>query len=229
MESLKDKLNTDDPAARIERSWTVGVDLGQSHDPTAIAVVERFAGFRYVTPFPSSPVVHFRPLLRVRHLERLPLGTPYPAQVAYVASLLRREPLASADADIFIDYTGVGRPVFDLFRDAGVPGVKAVSITSGLQAERTPIGWSVPKTVLVSTVQAKLHCGDLEIAPDLPEAQVLRRELQDFRVRFTYVGNPTFNAREGAHDDLVLALAMAVFGAENRQRITVRPLHSRGT
>jgi hypothetical protein len=41
---------------------------------------------------------------------------------------------------------------------------------------------------------------------------VLARELQDFRARFTEAGNATFNAREGAHDDLVLALALAVFG-----------------
>lgn len=31
-------------------------------------------------------------------------------------------------------------------------------------------------------------------------------------MRFTEAGNATFNAREGAHDDLVLALALAVFG-----------------
>lgn len=31
-------------------------------------------------------------------------------------------------------------------------------------------------------------------------------------MRFTESGNATFNAREGAHDDLVLALALSVFG-----------------
>lgn len=41
---------------------------------------------------------------------------------------------------------------------------------------------------------------------------MLLRELQDFRVRFSDAGNATFNAREGAHDDLVLVLALAVFG-----------------
>ena len=38
------------------------------------------------------------------------------------------------------------------------------------------------------------------------------RELQDFRVRYSDAGNATLNAREGAHDDVVLALALAVFG-----------------
>jgi len=70
----------------------------------------------------------------------------------------------------------------------------------------------VPKGELVSKLQALLHSGDLRIANSLPDAAVLARELQDFRVRFTEAGNATFNAREGAHDDLVLALALAVFG-----------------
>ena len=39
------------------------------------------------------------------------------------------------------------------------------------------------------------------------------RELQDFRVEFTAAGHLTFNARTGKHDDLVLALAIAVWRA----------------
>ena len=61
-------------------------------------------------------------------------------------------------------------------------------------------------------LQALLHAGELRIAASLPDAAVLMRELQDFRVRFIDAGNVTFNAREGAHDDLVLAVALAVFG-----------------
>jgi hypothetical protein len=41
----------------------------------------------------------------------------------------------------------------------------------------------------------------------------LVRELQDFRVEFTATGHLTFNARSGKHDDLVLALAIAVWRA----------------
>jgi len=38
-------------------------------------------------------------------------------------------------------------------------------------------------------------------------------ELQDFRMDFTAAGHLTFNARSGKHDDLVLALAIAVWRA----------------
>lgn len=41
----------------------------------------------------------------------------------------------------------------------------------------------------------------------------LLKEFQDFRVSFTSDGHAIFNARQGKHDDLVLAVSLAVFGA----------------
>jgi len=52
----------------------------------------------------------------------------------------------------------------------------------------------------------------LKIAKGLAEAQVFFRELQEFRASFTQVGNLQFGARQGSHDDLVLAAALAVYG-----------------
>jgi hypothetical protein len=66
---------------------------------------------------------------------------------------------------------------------------------------------------LVSALQALLHEGRLHIQKELPEAAELVRELQDFRVKYTEGGHLTFSAREGRHDDLVLALAIAVWRA----------------
>ena len=53
---------------------------------------------------------------RVGYLERLPLGTPYPGIVAHIGRLLGRLPAA----ELVIDFTGVGRPVFDMFRFSGI-------------------------------------------------------------------------------------------------------------
>lgn len=104
-----------------------------------------------------------------------------------------------------------------------MPHLKGVTITSGLNAEYNAVGWSLSKTVLVSTVQAKFHSGDLKIAKDLKEAAVLLRELQDFLVNFTSAGNATFGA-QGAHDDLVLALSMAAFGVDHQRRVRAVPM-----
>jgi len=70
---------------------------------------------------------------------------------------------------------------------------------------------SVPKLTLVSRLQALLHQGRLKIHRELDEAETLARELKDFRVEYTAAGHLTFNARSGKHDDLVLALAIAVW------------------
>jgi hypothetical protein len=92
-----------------------------------------------------------RVIFQVGHIERVPLGTPYPGVVAHVGRLLEKLP---GRAELVIDFTGVGRPVFDMFTYSGI----------------------YPQGVLIT-------------------------------------GHLTFNARSGRHDDLVLALAIAVWRA----------------
>jgi hypothetical protein len=148
-------------------------------------------------------------IFQVGHLERVPLGTSYPAIVAQVGRLLDKLP---AGTELVIDYTGVGRPIFDMFTYSGISPV-GVLITAGTAETYDGPICSVPKLTLVSRLQALLHEGRLKIQKELPEAETLVRELQEFRVEFTPVGHLTFNARSGKHDDLVLALAIAVWRA----------------
>src|SRR5215468_5074412 len=153
---------------------------------------------------PSPP-----PIFQVGHLERLPLGTPYPAIVGHVGRLLGKLP---AGTEVVIDITGVGKPVFEMFTYAGISPL-GVLITAGTAETRDGAICGVPKLTLVSRLQALLHQGRLKIHRELAEAETLVRELQDFRVEFTAAGHLTFNARSGKHDDLVLALAIAVWRA----------------
>jgi hypothetical protein len=164
------------------------------------------------------------PEYNLRHLERLPLGTNYPAQVQYVACLLRREPLASHDTATYVDQTGVGRAVFDMFRQARLPHLYGVTITGGNEVTHDVGGWHVAKLELVSRLQALLHSKELAVEPTLEDAPALLKELQDFRVKFSTAGNPIFGAREGAHDDIVLATALAIFGATQPEPATTMKL-----
>jgi hypothetical protein len=148
-------------------------------------------------------------IYQVGHLERVPLGTPYPAIVAHVGRLLGKLP---GRPELAIDLTGVGRPVFDMFVYSGISPV-GVQITAGAVETRDGVICNVPKLILVSRLQALLHEGRLKIHKELAEAETLVRELQDFRVEFTAAGHLTFNARSGKHDDLVLALAIATWSA----------------
>ena len=55
----------------------------------------------------------------------------------------------------------------------------------------------------------------LKFAAGLPEVKTLVGELLSFEVRITEAGSDTYGAwREGAHDDLVFAVALAAWYAE---------------
>lgn len=95
-----------------------------------------------------------------------------------------------------------------------------VTITAGDSAHREDYGsgWRVSELALVSRLQALLHAGGLKIAKSLPEATNLATELQAFRATITAAGAATFGARAGAHDDLVLALAIGVWWTARREK-----------
>jgi hypothetical protein len=150
-----------------------------------------------------------RPIFQVGHLERVPLGTPYPDIVSHVGRLMTKLP---GDPELVIDFTGVGRPIFDMFNYSGIFPIGVV-ITAGNSETRDGMTRSVPKLTLVSRLQALLQEGRLKILRELNEAETLVRELQDFRYEYTAAGHLTFNARCGKHDDLVFALGLAVWRA----------------
>ena len=199
-------------AAKTEVTYHAGLDLGQAKDYSALAVMERTTALR-----PDGDRAGAS-RYAVRHLERFPLGTAYTDVCGRVSSLFAAPPLAGGV--LAIDHTGVGRPVVDMLRKSGVKGtLRPVTITAGHQASMDGRGgWLVPKKDLVGTMQVLLQQRRLQVAPELAEADTLVRELLGFEVKVTAAANETFGAwREGAHDDLVLAVAVAAWIAE-RQR-----------
>lgn len=192
--------------------YLVGLDLGQTQDFTALAVLER----RRVRP---DDLPHNRqPPYSVRHLQRFYLGTPYPEVVSAVIELLRKPPLPGCL--LLVDQTGVGRAVVDLFRQ-GLAGkvtcrMKGITITAGASVTQAEDGeLRVPKKDLVGVLQSLLQTRRLLVASSLPDAVVLVKELENFKVKFTAAANETYEAwREGDHDDLVLAVALAAWAGE---------------
>ena len=75
----------------------------------------------------------------------------------------------------------------------------------------------MPKRDLVSVAQVAFQTERLKIAATLPDAPVLTRELQNFQVKISLdTAHDTYGAwREGAHDDLVLAVCLALWIAEH--------------
>ena len=201
-------------------SYTVGLDLGQGQDFSALVVVERVLvlpplvslGAFWRQPQIIGPSV--REEKHVRHLRRWELGTPYPVIVADVATMMRAE--AMRDALLFIDRTGVGRAVFDMFTEAwqveefGAGFPFGVTITAGSKRN----GMSVPKSDLLAAIQVPLQQGTLRVAEGLALGPVLERELVSFRQKISEAGRDTFDVQRRAgegHGDLVTALSLALF------------------
>ncbi len=129
-------------------------------------------------------------------------------------------PQLNGQTTLAVDQTGVGRPVVDLLRAQGLCPL-AITITGGQAAHGTGQDWHVPKADLVTTLQVLLQSQRLKFAATVPEAQTLISELVNYQVKKTEHAHETFNAREGQHDDLVLALAIATWAAERPSQAAV--------
>jgi hypothetical protein len=194
----------------------LGLDLGQRHDPTAIAVVERMELARV---YQHSKFLS----LRLRHVERVPLGTPYPAVVERIRRLVHSSQLVNNCA-LAVDATGVGAPVVDMLRAARLGcDIAPVNITSGDQQRRSGSQYYLPKRDLLAAVQVVLDRGELKLARGLKELGTLIRELTDVRSVLQSSGRTRLGADGcGEHDDLVIALALACWRAQ-------RPTNGFGT
>jgi hypothetical protein len=194
-----------------------GLDLGQTNDPTALAVMAQ----RLVPDHVGRYVAHYA----CRVLERFPLGTSYVNIVTRVTGLFGADEGSSRTFPLWntalaVDQTGVGAAVVDMLKNAHPPAIlQPILITGGHKATWEAGVRHVPKKELASVLQVLLQSGRLKIAKELPEAQALVRELENFKVKITLAANETYGAwREGDHDDLVLAVALACWLGENTPR-----------
>jgi hypothetical protein len=195
-----------------EKSLFIGLDLGQAKDYSALAIIECI---RTVTNGGAKDEIT---QLNCIHLQRWQLRTSYPTIVADVVKMINNlDPFLypKDKTTLAIDATGVGAPVVDLFKREQIHAKpKPIQIVGGANISEEFGMTRVPKRDLVSVVQVGLQNRTLKIASQLPEAEILSRELQNFTVKITDSANDVYGAwREGTHDDLVLAVALALWTA----------------
>jgi hypothetical protein len=201
------------------KRYVLGLDLAQPQDYTALALIEW-----QLSPPPGSGAYVTPPHYNVRTLSRWPMGTSYRDIIAALTAFLRTPPLDKAVPTLVIDDTAVGLPVarmvFEGLARAQLNGACCgVTITDGHDVQHhASARWHVPKKVLVSTLQVLLQARRLLVAAALPEAQTLLKELQAFRSKVTAVRTETLESwREREYDDLVFAVAIACWWAEQKQ------------
>jgi hypothetical protein len=211
------------------KEYFVGLDLGQSQDFSAMAVLQRIETetkterAERIAQRKSEPAP--LPQYYCRTLHRWPLGTSYPAIIEAVKMALKTPELLDR-ADLVIDATGVGRPVVDSFAQAGVNHTGVV-ITGGHNVTRSGSLYSVPKRHLVSTLQVLLQGKRIDFAPN-PTRETLIKEMLDFKVTITEAANDTYGGRAGTHDDLVLAVALAAWRGESPAPVVPAPREAYG-
>lgn len=182
----------------------LGLDLGQASDFTALAIGEK------IEPSPDRPRDEYT--LRLVHLHRWPLGTSYVSMAEELAAALSMPPLWKNCA-LAIDETGVGRGVADLFDRLRVD-IQRVTIVAGVQQTKVDRSFHVPKKDLIGLLLVLLEQRRLEIVRSLPEASTLIGELSNYRQRRSPTGYQSFSAREGEHDDLVLATSLSAWAVD---------------
>ncbi len=208
----------------MDTTYYVGLDLGQSQDYTALAVIQR-------VPIYDKQAGKHSVELHLRHLERYPLKTPYTDIADGVKSLLAGPPfttpvlsggrVAKPLTELIVDKTGVGAAVTDLLKERRINFI-AVTIT-GLGQKVTRHGtrdYSVGKQELVSALEVPFHKDTLKVAKGIEGWQSLREELLSFRRKqnkaTAHISYEHW--RESDHDDLVLAAALACWKATYKRR-----------
>ncbi len=191
-----------DQPIQQKRELYIGVDLGKEVDYTAISVIEKIGRGEKAT-------------YHILHLERLPLGTPYPEIVRYVHSLIS---VAAIDSKItlVVDKTGVGGPIADYFREENLRPC-GLTITSGKNAGGVRGGdWNVPRDDLVTQTQFLVDMSRVRIAKSIPLALDLVEELTHFKpssnTKAKKASHP-FSQRH--HDDLAMSAMIPLWYAEN--------------
>ena len=193
------------------RYW-LGLDLGQANDYSALCVVEK-----------AEDNLH------VRYASRVPIRTSY-ERIArgVVRRLCELEPSGAFEKrfpiGLCVDGTGVGRPVVDMLsREIGALGRSGpkvrfwpVTITGGNRVARQGSFITVPKRDLITSALVALQNGKLKIAESIPEREILVEELLNYRVKINVAtGHDTYEPwREGRHDDLLFATALATWAWE---------------
>jgi hypothetical protein len=204
--------------------YILGIDLGKMADYTALVI--------------AQPNRDPKPIYDLRHIERVPLRTRYTDAAAHVAGIVAdlRQPVRvqtstipgfpvfedrRPEMTVVLDYTGVGIAVAEIFLAAGIDcPIVLVTITSGGKPTWDEVGIHVPKADLVSVVQRCLQEERLRMPADDPTSDLLARELADFQAVIGRTGHVSYGVvadwRDGQHDDLVLATALAAWWGESR-------------
>lgn len=195
-------------AALSRETVRVGVDIGQSVDPTAIVVTRKMTA-------PDMPATY-----QTHSLERLPLQMSFVAQADRIAEVVAGLKTMSTErtakgqqgysVELVVDATGIGRVLIDLLRERRLAPIAVTIVAGDKSVERIDKGISIGKYKLIGDLKLLMEQRRMRL-PETEEAYICAKELQNYHEKQNdQTGYIRYDARSGSHDDLLFALGLSV-------------------
>lgn len=189
----------------MDRFYIISLDPAQLHDYSALAVLECLPG----THIGGGKDSTYR-LVSLKRKQKL----PYPEIVSWSRRVFLNPKFQQAagisQPQFVIDAGGVGRAILDMLMAERVKCIP-VQLTGG-EAESFVDGtYHVSKSFVVGKFLAAWDAGRVQVPATASFLPILENELMAFRGSMSSMGRARFEAEQGEHDDLVMALAQAVW------------------
>ncbi|WP_031499730.1 hypothetical protein [Bryobacter aggregatus] len=185
----------------VRNEYFLGLDLGRKRDHSALIVLERSQ--RAINTRYIDATTQWEERLNVRYAKQWRLGTPYGDLAKEVGTLYRKVETLGRTV-LVVDQTGVGDAVYEMIRDQ-LRGANLEGIVISQELKRD----------MYAAIETSLEQGKLRIAADCLAAKELQQELLTVEIRRVGQGYKYGAFDKDAHDDLVMALALACW----RERI----------
>ncbi|MEM3577593.1 MAG: terminase family protein [Candidatus Bathyarchaeia archaeon] len=163
----------------IKGEFYAGLDLGKHQDHSALAIVQ----------IEESSI-------RLIHMHRFPLRTPYASVIGYVKTICDRW---QTIRKVLVDMTGVGEYIVEDMVNAGITQTEGVKFTQ--ETKEKMAQW-----LKQCMTEKRLK---------IPYDSELITELNVERFELTKDGKTKFNHPEGTHDDRFWSLALATYATRN--------------
>jgi hypothetical protein len=187
-----------------------GLDVGRVKDYSTLAII-----VRHIMPNMDANYTLVSRYYCV-YLHRYDLMTPYETIENDAARWWKWGENVGLNKAFVMDMTGVGAPVWEGIKRKGVR-VQGVNITAGaLETNPAPNIWDVPKAALVTQLVRTAQTGRFKGYDTLDGWKELQEELGSFGYKINTESNTvTYESlHEKVHDDLVMAVALAVWYGE---------------
>jgi hypothetical protein len=187
-------------------TFIISLDPAQLRDWSALAVVD----------------MQYRPDVRRFGYSLVAMarkqGLPYDQIVNWVSRIYHK-PEFNKDQppELVVDSTGVGVAVVDMLHTKGLR-LNAVTITAGESFSQQGSVFHVGKARLIGTFLGAFDGGKVQVNPNMPIWPQLEKEMLSYRAEISAQGRAKFEAEEGEHDDMIFALAQAIWFGEEAKR-----------